>query len=282
VRIYISVDMEGATGVVHRDQLTPEGKDYEKARKLLTGDVVAAVQGAVEAGATEVLVNDSHGNMRNVLIDELPPQARLIAGPASTQNKPLCQTQGADGGWDLAFLLCYHARAGSTPGLLAHTWVGSLIHEFRLNGEVTGETGINAAVLGHYGVPVGMVSGADDLVREASAQLEGVEAVEVKRTLGPTAADCQPPSATAELIRAGARRALERAGSFTPFRVDTPVTVDIVTHTREQARRAALAEGVERSDERRVTVRRDSIPGVMAAAWQAVEMALRSDSPWLS
>ena len=133
--------MEGATGVVHRDQLVPEGKDYERARRLLTGDVLAAVEGACEAGAAEVLVNDAHGHMRNILIEELPGEALLVSGPASSRNKPLCQTQGAEEGWDVAFLVGTHARAGATPGLLAHTWVGSLIHEVRLNPPAPREPG---------------------------------------------------------------------------------------------------------------------------------------------
>jgi D-amino peptidase len=282
MRIYMSVDMEGGTGIIHRQQLVPDGKDYQSGRKLLTADVVAAIEGAREAGATEFLVNDSHGTMRNLLIEDLPAEARLIAGPASTRNKPLCQTQGADEGWDLAFLVGYHARAGATPGLLAHTWVGALIHEVTINGVVSGETAINATVLGHFGVPVGLVTGADDVAAEARETLGEVETAEVKRALGPTAAICMPPEASKVLIRDAARRAVERRDAFLPFGGKGPVEVSITTHQRAQAEKAAQARGLELTGERTFTSRADTAPEAMAGAWRGVEMALREESEWLS
>lgn len=282
MRIYLSVDMEGATGVVHRDQLVPEGKDYEKARKLLTGDVLAALEGAIAAGATELLVNDGHGNMRNILIDDFPPEASLISGPASTRNKPLCQTQEADAGWDLAFLVAYHARAGTVPGLLAHTWVGSLIHEVRVNGEVLGETGISATVLGHYGIPVGLVTGADDVVAEAKAIVPHAETVAVKHAIGFSAAACMSPARTKERIRDAARRAVERRGEMVPMKVGSPVTFELELHTRLMAEKGAAVEGVERTGERCIAATAPTAPEAAAAAWRAVEAALREDSPWLA
>ena len=282
MRIYLSVDMEGGTGIVHRDQLGPEGKDYERSRRLLTGDVLAALEGAIAAGASELLVNDSHGHMRNILLEDFPPEASLISGPASTRNKPLCQTQGADGGWDLAFLLAYHARAGARPGLLAHTWVGALVHEARLNGTVVGETALNAAVLGHYGVPVGLVVGADDLVEEARTALPGIETVATKRALGPNAAACLPPSRTRELIREAARRAAERRRELKPFRVAPPVRIELDLHTRAMAEKAAAAAGIERTGERTIAAAGASVPEAAQAAWGAVEAAMREDASWMA
>jgi len=282
MRIYLSVDMEGATGVVHRDQLGPDGKDYERSRRLLTGDVLAALEGAIAGGATELLVNDSHGNMRNILLEEFPPQASLISGPGSSRNKPLCQTQGADGGWDLAFLVAYHARAGARPGLLAHTWVGALIHEARLNGEVVGESALNAAVLGHYGVPVGLVVGADDLVEEARAALGPIETVATKRALGPSAAACLPPARTRELIREAARRAVARRSELRPFRVQPPVRLELELHTRLMAEKAAAAAGIERTGERCVAAAGGSAPQAAETAWRAVEAAMREDASWMA
>lgn len=282
MRIYMSVDMEGATGIIHRQQLMPGGEDYERGRKLLTADVVAAIEGARRAGAKEFLINDSHGTMRNILIEELPASARLISGPASSRNKPLCQTQGSDEGWDLAFFLGYHARAGAKPGLLAHTWVGALIHEVQVNGTVFGEAGANATVIGHYGVPVGLITGADDFIREAERHLPGVETVAVKKALGPTAADCLPPAATRELIQEAAHRAVERRDEFKPIRTDGKVEIAITTYTRAQAERAAEAEGVILEGERTFTATAETAPQAMKAVWRGVEMALRENPEWLA
>jgi len=160
--------------------------------------------------------------------------------------------------------------------------VGSLIHEVRINGEVGGETAISASVLGHHGVPVGLVTGADDLEEEAKGTLGEVETARVKRALGPTAAVCMAPAASREVIREAARRAVERRGGFRPLRHEGPLEVAVTVHTRLQAERAALAEGVERTGERTFTAVAETAPEVMAAAWRGVEMALKEDSEWLS
>ncbi|MHC4222837.1 MAG: M55 family metallopeptidase, partial [Planctomycetota bacterium] len=210
MRIFLSVDMEGATGVCHRDHLIPGGQDYERARSWLTGDVNAAVEGALEAGATDVVVADGHGTMRNILLDELHDSARLVTGPAQVRNRPLGQLSGIEvGSYDAAMFIGYHSRAGTPGGLLSHTWVGALVHEIRLNGRAAGEALLNAALLGHYRVPVVFASGADDFCREVLADLgEDLEVVETKKILGPSAVITRTPAKARSLIRAGAARGL--------------------------------------------------------------------------
>ena len=146
MRIFICADMEGITGVVHREQLMPEGKQYAAACKWMTGDINAAIEGAlaVEPSAT-FLVNDGHAVMRNVLLDELHETAELVVGPATWENKPLCQTTGVDASFDLLFLVGHHTRAGTPGGLLSHTWSGQVVANFRIHDDIVGEVAINSA-----------------------------------------------------------------------------------------------------------------------------------------
>ena len=151
MKLYICADMEGVTGITHRDQLMDKGAErYRRGCALLTGDINAAIGGAVAAGVTEAVVSEGHGHMRNVLLEDLHPAARLVRGPASWENKPLCQVQGLDDTFDVAFLVGFHSRAGTPRGLLSHTWVGAVVHEIAINGQVLGETGLDAALCGDF------------------------------------------------------------------------------------------------------------------------------------
>ncbi len=210
MRIFISADIEGCTGIVHRDQLMPEGKTYGAARKLMTGDINAAIVGALRVEpAAEFVVCDGHGVMRNILLEELHEAAQLVIGPATAENKPLCQSQGCDDSFDLAFFTGYHSMAGTPNGLLSHTWVGSTICNFRINGQVVGESAINAAVVGTWNIPVGLVVGAHELLAECEQTLpEGFVFVQTKQTYGTTAALCLTPARTKRLIEAGAEDAV--------------------------------------------------------------------------
>ena len=159
MRVFISADMEGITGIAHGDQLMPGKHGYEAGRTLMTDDVNAAIAGVLlhDPDATFV-VCDGHAVMRNLQLERLHEAAELVIGPASWANKPLCQSQGIDDRFDLALFVGYHSKSGTTPGLLAHTWVGSTICNLSLNGQVVGETALNAAVVGAFGVPVGLVT----------------------------------------------------------------------------------------------------------------------------
>lgn len=284
MKVFLAADMEGITGVAHRQHLMHGGEDYERARVWFTDDVNAAVEGAVAAGADEVWVNDGHATMRNLLIDRLHEAARLVVGPAQSANKPLIQVTGIERDTFAACLLVgFHSRAGTPGGLLAHTWVGGLVHEIRLDGRPAGEILLDAAIVGHYGVPVVLVTGADDACREARADLgSGLHVVEVKQTLGPTACASLVPKRTGPLIRAAAERAVRDRASFVPFRAASPTVLDVEFHRREMAERAAEAGAAERgADDRSLRYVAQDMPTAVQRLWRGFEMALRQDASFL-
>lgn len=283
MKVFIAVDMEGATGVAHREHLLPGGNDYEKARRWLTSDVNAAVEGAVAAGATEVVVNDGHGNMRNILLDELHEAARLVVGPAQARNKPLVQVSGIEeGGFEAAMLVGFHSRAGTPGGLLSHTWVGMLVHEIKLQGQVAGETLLDAAIVGHYGTPVVLVTGADDVCREAKSDLgTDLATVEVKKVLGPSACASLTPRRTAAMIKAAAEKAVRERARRKPWTTTGPVTMDVEFHRREMAQRA-LDTGLGACvGERCVRYTGKDVPSATMDLWRGLEEALREDGAFL-
>ena len=282
-KVFIAVDMEGATGVAHREHLLPGGNDYEKARRWLTSDVNAAVEGAVAAGATEVFVNDGHGNMRNLLIDDLHEAARLVMGPAQARNKPLVQVTGIEAGdFAAAMFVGFHSRAGTPNGLLSHTWVGMLVHEIRLQGQVAGESLLDAAIVGHYGTPVVLVTGADDVCREAKADLgDDLLTVEVKRVLGPSACASLTPKRSAALIREAAEKAVRNRAKRSPWTTKGPITMEVEFHRREMAIRALDTGLGALSGERCVRYTGKDVPTTSADLWRGLEEAMREDGSFL-
>jgi D-amino peptidase len=285
MKVFICADMEGATGIVHREQLMPEGgAAYTAGCRLLTGDVVAAAKGALSAGATEVVVSEGHAGMRNILLEDLPAEVRLVRGPAQWPQKPLCQIAGLDDRFGLALFVGFHSRAGTPKGLLSHTWAGAIVHEITVNGRVFGETALNAAICGGFGVPVGMVVGADDLVAEARADLGAVELVETKKTLGFNLAECWSPAATVPRIEAAAARAVKRclAGDFQPMQFAAPVVAELETHRREMVDRMLLAApDLERIGERRVRCVADDVRDALSGLWRGITEAFHEPSAWL-
>src|SRR5690625_5012441 len=156
MRVFISVDIEGVAGVTHRDQTGKDGPDYEQARVLMTNEANAAIKGAVQAGADEIVVNDSHGSMRNICIEMLSEEARLISG----SPKRLAMMEGITQDFDAAIFIGYHAKSGS-QGILNHTYSGKAIGQVKVNDVEYGEFGLNALIAGEYNVPVVFVSGCD-------------------------------------------------------------------------------------------------------------------------
>lgn len=285
MKIFISADMEGATGIVHGDQLMPSGKTYERARKLLTNDINAAIEGALRLEPdAEFVVCDGHGVMRNILLEDLHENAQLVIGPATPENKPLCQSQGCDESFDLAFFTGYHSRAGTPNGLLSHTWVGSTITNFRINGDIVGETAINAAVVGHWDIPVGLVSGASELEPEARSTIpEGFVFAGTKTTYGRTAALCLPPAKTKKILNDAAEAAIKnfKDGKLKAHKPALPVTFEVEMHRREMADKAMRAEGVERVDERTISVTADNTFDAAVRTWTAVVRAQDEPAFWL-
>jgi D-amino peptidase len=243
MKVFISVDIEGIGCVVRSEHSSPQGREFQWARKRMTEEVNAATAGAFAAGASEVVVADSHNVGLNLLADELDPRVRLVMG----SPRPLSMMEGVQLGFDAVFLVGYHAMAGTADGVIVHTYTGR-IASVKLNGTPVGEIGISAALAGHYGAPVALVTGDDKAVREARELLGDVETVEVKKGLGAYAALCLTPAACNERIRQGAERALRKAPSLEPFRVETPVELAVGFTTASAVDRVAAIPGVERVD----------------------------------
>ncbi len=241
MKIYISADLEGVAGVVARDQLGGEGENYRRAKKLMTDEIISAARGAMDAGAEEIVVNDSHGTMTNILIEELPEEVKLISG----QPKKLTMMSGISEEFNLVFLIGYHSRQGE-KGTLSHTFSSSLIRHFKFNNRLVGELGLSALIAGHFGVPVALVSGDDTICIEGKDFLgESVKLAEVKRNLSHRAAESLSPRKACRLIREQACRAVHDRELMKPVVMESPVTLEIAFQNRGMAEEAAVMPGAE-------------------------------------
>jgi D-amino peptidase len=259
--------MEGIAGVVHESQTDPtspgSAAEYGRFRRLMTAEANAAVDGALAAGATTVLVNDSHWFMRNLLAEELHPAAELCAG----DPKPQAMMQGIDAGFDAAVFVGYHARAGTLHAILDHTYADR-IQEVRLNGKPVGELGLNAALAGVYGVPIACVTGDAAVAAETTDLLgDGVATVIVKRAVSRHAARSVAPAVACRMIREEVARALGRP--HRPFTVAPPITLDVDFALTIQADRAEVCPGAARTAGRTVTVTHQDYRDVFRA-WRAL------------
>lgn len=249
MKILIATDMEGITGVTTWEQVNPSHAEYARFRKLMTRDVNAAVRGACEAGADEVIVADGHWNGSNILIEELDPRARLNSGSPS----PFSMMQGIDETVDGVIFIGYHARNGSPNAVLDHTWSSKTVANVWLNDILVGEYGLNAAVAGHFGVPVIMVSGDQTACAQVTELLGDVETAVVKHASGRFAAECLPPQVTDEMICLSAQRAVERLDEGDmpdPFVLDTPITVTVEFFSSDMADRATRIPSTRRAGTR--------------------------------
>ncbi len=249
MNIFISADMEGVSGVTHGEHVRRQGKEYELARKLMTGEVNAAVEGAFEAGAKNVVVNDSHGSMRNIIPEKLHKDAELITG----SPKPMFMMEGLDSSFNAVFFIGYHGMRGSYPSILEHTYSSRVVYDLFLNDSPVGETGINAAIAGCYNVPVALVSGDNTLAEEAQILLGDIETVVVKQAVGRTAARCISPTKARHLIMRGAVKALKRIDKLTPFRLKPPIDLKVAFINPGMAEMAELVPGSKRVDGRTVS-----------------------------
>jgi D-amino peptidase len=267
MRVYISIDMEGVAGVVHESQtdpLTPAfAAEYARFRRLMTAEANAAVEGALAAGATRILVNDSHWFMRNVLAEELHQAAELVSG----DPKPRSMVQGIEGGFDAALFIGYHARAGTPNAILDHTYADR-IHDVRLNGKAVGELGLNAAFAGTHGVPVALVSGDAALAAEAKDLLgQGVVTVVVKHAVSRHAAQSVAPVVACRMIREEVAGALKR--SHAPFVPGTPIALEVDFALTIHADMAELCPGATRTAGRTVSFTHQDYREVFRA-WRAL------------
>lgn len=241
LRVFISADMEGLSGIAHSEMTSASGAEYGRGRDLMMSDVNAAIQGALDAGATEILVNDSHGSMRNIRVEELLPPARLI----SHNSKAFGMMQGISGDFDAVFFIGYHARAGNPDGLMAHTGSGASIREIRVDGEPAGEGDMNALLAAHHGVPVALATGDEAFAEELGERLPNTEFVVVKRAIRRTTAELIHPQEAARMIREAATRALESLPDPLPAPAP-PVAIEIQYTRPDLAEIASLLPQIER------------------------------------
>ncbi len=245
VKVYISADMEGIAGVVSPEQLGPSGFEYPRFREFMTAEVVAAIEGAREAGATEIVVSDSHGNGLNLLLERLPADVRVVR----SWPRPLGMMEGIDSSFAAAIFIGYHAGTTNPAGVRAHTLSSANYAGVALNGVQVPEAGLNAAIAGYYGVPVVLISGDDVAVEEARRLIGGdVEGVVVKRALSFHAASTLTPQAAQALIKERVRAALGRRASLRPYRISAPVRLDLTFKNYRPAEVLAYLPIVERTD----------------------------------
>jgi D-amino peptidase len=247
LKVYISVDMEGIAGIVSPRQ-TGGSPDYEWARPLMLAEANAAIAGAFEAGATEVVVNDAHGSHTNLRADQLDRRATLITG----RPKPMGMVEGLDGSFDAAMLIGYHGHANQVDAVHGHTYSHDLRH-VRINGREVGEYGTAGMVAGHFGVPVVFVSGDQAFAEVARDFFPGVEALAVKEGIGFTAARTLHPAVARERIAAGVKVALARRSQMRPVAIATPITLEVELSLASYADVVMFVPGMERVDG--VTVR---------------------------
>lgn len=265
MKVYISADMEGVAGVVNQEQLRPQGFEFQQFREFMTAEVNAAIEGAREEGATDVVVSDSHGTGLNLLMDLLPQDIQLVR----SWPRPLGMMEGIDDSFCAAILLGYHSSVANTKGIVAHTMSSAALFSVKINGREMSEGCINALVAGHFGVPVVMMSGDDAAVEEVSDMLGPIEGAVVKWQSSHTSARTLMPAAAQSLIKEKVRAGLRRRPELQPFHIDGPLTLDLTYQRDKPAELIAYLPNVERIDNH--TVR---FAGSIIEISMFIEMAL--------
>jgi D-amino peptidase len=248
LRVYISADMEGIAGAVTQEQLGPAGFEYQRFREIMTAEVLAAIEGARAAGATEILVSDSHGNGQNLLIERFPDDVRIIR----SWPRPWGMMEGVDSTFHVILFVGYHSGAANPEGVRAHTFSSANYADVRLNGRSVSESVFNAAVAGHFGVPVALITGDDVTVAELQAVIPGVTGAVVKEALGFHSANTLVPAAAQALIRRQAEAAVRNRATVAPFRLDSPVTLELMFKSYRPAEVLAYLPNVERAGARTI------------------------------
>ena len=243
-KIYISADMEGLTGVVSGEQLGPTGFEYQRFRRFMTEEVLAAIEGARVAGAGEILVSDSHGNGQNILIEMIPDDIQVVR----SWPRPLMMMEGIDATFDGVIFIGYHAGTTNPDGVRAHTMSSARLADIRINGASFPEAAINAAIAGDFGVPVIMLSGDNAIAAEAQAIIGEIETAVVKQAISFHSARTLTPAAGQALIRETAERAVRRINEFDPFTVSTPVIAEVRFKNYRPSQVLALLPMFDRPD----------------------------------
>ena len=258
MRVFIVSDMEGVAGITKREQCEGGNPMYNEGQRLYTAEINAAVAGAFDGGASEVVVMDCHGagkgwTFNSLLHEQLDPRCEYVVQNVWTEH-----TETLERGCDAALFVAMHAKAGTGDGVLSHTVSGTSWHSLSFNGVEVGETGINAALCGTWDCPVLLVTGDEAVCREARQLLgEGLVTVPVKKGFGRYSARHIPPARSRELIQDGARRALAAGDAVRPYDPGSPCRIDVRLATPDHAEKYRHREGVEVTDGRTVTARAD-------------------------
>ena len=255
-KVFISADMEGITGVVQPAQLGPAGFEYGRSREWMTAEVNAAIEGARAAGATEFVVADSHGNAQNLLLDQLPPDVQIVRG----FPRPHSMMHGIDGTFEAAVFIGYHASEMTSESVRGHTFSSARLLGVSLNGREVSEGMFNAAIAGHFGVPVVFVSGDRKAVEQMAEAVPGIGSAIVKEPLGYHAAITRTPARGQAMIRDGVREAIGRRASIKPVPLAAPITLEVGFKLTLDAERASFIPGLSRSGAHSV---RGTLPDIL-------------------
>lgn len=261
MKIYISADGEGISGVVHSEEMHPDGHRYESFRRLMTQDVNAAIEGAFRGGATEVLVNDAHWSMLNIIYEELDERAELIRG----SGKKLSMMEQVEH-YDGVCLIGYHAKVGHSHGVANETMAGPEMYEMRMNGEAVGELEINAAIAGYYDVPVIMASGDQWLKKEIDEKFSHVETAVVKEAIHKWAAKCLSLPKAHSLIERHVEDAVKQIEKYDAYKVEGPVELEIEWVSTAACYKSSLVPGSYIKNPRTIAYKGDTI----IEAWQGI------------
>jgi len=267
--VFISIDMEGITGIVDWTQVGGDTKEYEVGRKLMVGDLNAAIEGALEAGADEIVVSDAHGRMRNLQPEEVHEAAYLIRG----SPKPGSMMEGISGDFDAALYVGYHSMKGTEKGILCHTISGRTVDGIFVNGRETGEFGLNAALAGWHGVPSVFIAGDAAVAAEARSFVPNIRAAVVKWAVGRYAAKCLHPKKARALIKKTVAEALANTSNIEPYRVEEPVEIKLRYATSTMADVVAILPYVERIDGRTVKAVFNDYPEALRGLRATISLA---------
>ena len=255
MKLFLSTDIEGTSGIVAWEQIIEGNAEYEQGRRLLTNEVNAVISGALEAGSAEFVVNDSHHYMRNLHPQDLLGEATLITG----KHKPLYMMEGLDASFDGVCFVSYHGSIGAEHAVLSHTYNPGAIWEVRINGEVVGESAINALVAAHYDVPIIFISGDEVTAQEARNIAPNAEKVVVKQSLGRFAAAHIHPTIACELLRKGASRAVSNVSDMRPPVFQQPVSLEVTFLVADMAEMALWVRGVQRVGPRTIVISSENL-----------------------
>ena len=255
MKLFLSTDFEGVSGIVAWEQIIEGNAEYEQGRLLLTNEVNAVITGALEGGAKEFVVNDSHHYMRNLHPQELSGKATLITG----KHKPMYMMEGLDSSFDGICFVGYHGSIGAEHAVLSHTYNPGAIWEVRLNGAIVGESAINALVAAYYNVPIIFISGDEVTIDEAQTIAPDAEKIIVKESLGRFAAAHVHPSVACEMLQMGASRAVRNLQEMHSPVFTKPVSLEVTFLVADMAEMALWVRGVERVGPRSITIQSEDL-----------------------